>query len=65
MLARNDLTDYLADNYGTCDRGADCYHGKDDRGRFNGCLRVGWKGRACKHWHPLGVQTFEEIATLA
>lgn len=61
MLARNDLSDYLLDNYGHCDRAEDCYHGRDAAGRFNGCLRIGWQGRACKHWHPLGAQTFEEL----
>lgn len=61
MLARNDLSDYLLDNYGTCARGADCYHGTDHRGRPDGCAKVGWKGRACTHWHPLGAQTLDEL----
>lgn len=61
MLARNDLAEYLADNYGTCDRGSDCYHGKDARGEFNGCLRTGWRGQACSHWHPLGVSNWDEL----
>ena len=57
MLARDDLTDYLLDHYGACDRdkgdaGNDCYWGKDARGDWNGCLRTGWRGRECKHWHP-------------
>jgi len=61
MLARNDLAEYLADNYGTCDRGSDCYHGRDARGRFNGCLRVGWRGRACPHWHPTTATNWDEL----
>lgn len=61
MLARNDLAAYIADNYGTCDRGADCYHGKDEQGRYNGCLRVGWRGCACPHWHPVGATSLDEL----
>lgn len=64
MLARNDLVEYLADNYGTCDRDADCYHGRDANGHFNGCLFLGWKGRGCPHWHPLGITTFEELSII-
>lgn len=48
----SDLADYLADHYGTCDRGADCYHGRAAPGVFDGCLRTGWRGRACDHWAP-------------
>lgn len=46
--------DYILDNYGTCDRNADCYWGKDKTGQFDGCLhpKVGWRGRECKHWYP-------------
>lgn len=55
MLARNDLAAYIADNYGECDRGsADCYHG-------NGCLKTGWRGVACPHWHPTPAATLEEL----
>ena len=61
MLAKNDLVDYITDNYGTCDRGADCYHGKDAAGRFNGCLRTGWKGKACPYWHPTKATSFEDL----
>ncbi len=64
MLARNDLSDYLLDNYGECDRGANCYWGRDALGRFNGCLKTGWRGRACNHWHPLGAQTLDELKTM-
>lgn len=53
MLARNDVESYISDNYGSCDRGADCYHGRDKSGRFNGCLRTGWRGVACPHWRPI------------
>ena len=67
MLARTELTDlaeYLLDNYGTCERGADCYWGKNAVGQFDGCLRTGWRGRECKHWQPLGATTYEELAQL-
>lgn len=57
MLARNELLDHLLDTYGTCDRDGpdrnDCYWGKDAAGRENGCLKVGWLGRGCKHWHSI------------
>jgi hypothetical protein len=29
---RDDLADYIADNYGTCARGADCYWGVNGAG---------------------------------
>lgn len=61
MLARNDVAEYLLDNYGACDRGADCYWGKDTRGAFNGCLKTGWRGRACRHWQPSGITSLEEM----
>jgi hypothetical protein len=61
MLARNELADYIADNYGACDRGTDCYWGKDTRGGRNGCLYTGWKGRECRHWHPVAAQTWDEL----
>jgi hypothetical protein len=47
--------DYFLDHYSTCDLGADCYWSKF------GCLRTGWRGRQCKHWHPLGVRSLEEL----
>ena len=56
------IADYIADNYGECDRGADCYHGKDSRGRPNGCLRLGWLGRKCPHWHPVKATTLNSEA---
>lgn len=56
-----DLSDYLLDNYGACDRSSDCFWGKDAKGQWNGCLKIGWKGRACKHWHPLGVTTLQQL----
>lgn len=61
MLARNDLSDYLLDTYGECARGADCYWGRNAFGQFDGCLKTGWSGRSCKHWKPLGAQTYEEL----
>lgn len=61
MLARNDLADYIADTYGHCDRETDCYWGMDAHGNRNGCLYVGWRGRACKHWHPVEARSWEEL----
>jgi hypothetical protein len=65
MLARNSLYEHLLDTYGTCDRDNgrqnDCYWGKDARGNDNGCLKVGWLGRACKHWRPVDAQQIEAI----
>jgi hypothetical protein len=58
---RSDLAEYLLDNYGVCDRDADCYWGKDEYGLDNGCLRLGWRGRKCKHWHPMGVTSWNEL----
>lgn len=55
--------DYYLDNYGECDRGPDCYWGKDARGEWNGCLQTGWRGRRCRHWHPderLAALLFEQ-----
>lgn len=52
-----DLLANWLDTYGSCarEKGArnDCYHGKDSAGRDNGCLKVGWIGRACPHWKPI------------
>lgn len=56
MLARNELLEHLLDSYGHCDRDGNpnnCYWGKDAAGNDNGCLKIGWRGRACKHWHPI------------
>lgn len=49
-----DLAEYLLDNYGTCELEAGCYW-------CPGCLKNGWLGRACPHWKPLGVTTWEEL----
>lgn len=59
--ASNSYADYIADHYGNCDRGSDCYHGTDERGCFNGCLKVGWLGRGCKHWHPVNARNYDEL----
>ncbi len=61
MLARNELAEYLLDNYGECERGEDCYWGKNAFGRWDGCLRTGWKGRLCKYWKPLGATDYEGL----
>lgn len=65
MLARNELYEQLLDLYGLCDRDKparnDCYWGKDAAGRDNGCLRVGWLGRSCKHWRPADSRQIEAI----
>lgn len=57
---------HLLDLYGTCDRDRpdrnDCYWGKDAAGRYNGCLKVGWQGRGCKHWRPAHASQLEIIA---
>lgn len=55
--------DYIADNYGTCDRGSDCYWGTDAHGRSDGCLRIGWRGRDCRHWQPVKARNVEELKT--
>ena len=52
-----ELLAHWLDHYGQCarDNGKqnDCYHGKDAAGRDNGCLKVGWRGRACGYWTPI------------
>lgn len=52
-----ELLAHWLDHYGQCSRDKgkqnDCYHGKDAAGRDDGCLKVGWKGRACPHWTPI------------
>lgn len=61
----DDLADYIAENYGTCDRDKpeqnDCYWGKDALGRWNGCLRTVWRGRRCPHWKPVAARTWDEL----
>lgn len=65
MLARNDLLEHLLNTYGHCDRDNgkqnDCYWGKDASGRENGCLKVGWLGRACRHWHPIDGEILDRL----
>jgi hypothetical protein len=56
-----ELEEYLADLYGTCSRGDDCYHGKNSNGKDNGCLKQGWRGRACPYWQPA---TEDQIALI-
>lgn len=53
----DDMSDYLLDNYGVCDLGADCYWRP-------GCLKTGWRGRACQFWKPLGATTWAELEGL-
>ena len=53
------IADYLLDNYGTCVRGSDCFWDSDRLG--HPCLRVGWLGRQCRYWKPLGITTLDEL----
>jgi hypothetical protein len=52
-----ELLAHWLDHYGQCSRDNgkqnDCYWGTDAARRDNGCLKVGWKGRACAHWTPI------------
>ena len=48
---KNDLADYLLDNYGTCTLKSACV-----------CRRTVWLGRACGAWQTLGARTWEELA---
>ena len=64
MTHDRDLSDYIADNYGVCARGAGCYWGRDSHGEFDGCLRNGWRGRACSHWQPVAVRTWDELMAM-
>jgi len=57
----DEIADYLADHYGQCQRGADCYHGKDAAAQDNGCLKVGWRGRACPYWKPTTARNWTEL----
>jgi hypothetical protein len=56
VLARDDLADYIADNYGTCDLGA-----------LYVCLKSGnpWVGRGCRHWNPADARDWDEMRALA
>lgn len=60
----DDLAEYIANNYGVCDRGDDCFHGKDEKGHHNGCLYFTnpWLGRGCPHWKPVKAKNWEELA---
>src|SRR5258706_2811578 len=48
------LSDYIADNYGTC--------------ALDGCRCIGtdriWLGRACPHWRPVEASTWGEFTAL-
>ena len=55
-------TDYLKANYGNCDRGTDCYWGTNAAGQFDGCLKAGWRGCECNHWHPVAANSWAELA---
>lgn len=65
MLVRNEALEHLLDHYGSCDRNLaernDCYWGKNECGQFNGCLKVGWLGRGCEHWHPIEGDTLDKL----
>lgn len=68
MLARTDALDYVLENYGSCDRDNgkqnDCYWGKDAVGRENGCLKTGWRGRSCPHWHAVEGETLAMLLAM-
>jgi len=50
----SDLEVYIINNYGTCDKEAGCY-------TDNGCLKMGWIGVRCPHWHPISGQEMEKM----
>ena len=57
---REDMAEYLLDNYGECALGsARCYHGPGPQ-----CLKLGWRGRACENWKPLGARTLKDFRLL-
>lgn len=60
----DDLASYIQDNYGICSRGSDCYLGKSSVGYFNGCLKVGWRGKACPYWQPVSARTWDEFRAM-
>lgn len=64
-MTRPDALDYILEHYGTCDRDHgkqnDCYWGKDVAERENGCLKTGWRGRNCPHWHPVEGETLTTL----
>lgn len=60
-LIRDDLAQYIADHYGSCRLGTDCYWGKDAAGNWNGCSRIGWKGTACQYWIPTTATNWDEL----
>jgi hypothetical protein len=68
VLARNEILEHLQDTYGTCDRDKpgrnDCYWGKDAAGQYNGCLKVGWLGRNCEHWHPVNGEDLDKLLSV-
>ena len=55
------ILDYILDNYGTCERGADCYFSR------NGCRNPvnEWRGRACIYWQPVEGDSLEVILRVA
>lgn len=63
-----DVLAYVQENYGTCDRDNgkrnDCYWGTDATGQENGCLKSGWRGRNCNHWHPVEGQELVSLIAL-
>lgn len=48
--ALDDMSEYLLSNYGECKRGEECT-----------CRKLGWLGKHCPHWQPLGVTTLEQL----
>jgi hypothetical protein len=54
-----EMADYLADYYGTCERGSSfCY--------FSGCNGPSrpWLGRGCPNWRPSGARDLAELSTI-
>lgn len=49
MLARDDLAEYIAMNYGVCNR------------IICRCLKDGWLGYGCPHWEPAKARNWDEL----
>lgn len=61
-MIESELDSYLRTNYGSCTRGSECYWGKTKgSNRATGCLKIGWKGRACEHWRPISDELLKVL----